>query len=768
MPLAPRSHPAACLLAHFIALATAQAQTTWDGGGGGAETTINNPANWNSPGNDILPSFTGTTAVTFGTGGSTATINAHVSFTGVTLNRAAAFTLAPDALTGGSLTLRSVNSGSTPNLIVSTAAGGVQTIDAPLHVDTTNTANRFLAIANNSASQTLDINGALARGTSATADFALRFYGVAGSTTRIDGPVSNLAGVQQIFNTNSGTTWGGDLVFGGDRASTASISIASNGTGNAPASTARLFLGESPADVQSWGNITLNNTIQLIVGGTISAGTISVGGSASASGTRILGHSTEHSSLSLTGGSFTTNVTLGGPGVNDNHFGLIKTGPATLTLGGAHTYAGSTVVQTGGLALTGQIVSPVVIQAGGTLSGEGSTSGTLTFGAGLSTLQFNPATEPGALTAASVSAPGATVIVSPSAAISPGATYTVLRLSAGVFSGAPSAVFAPGARGATLAYANADTELAYTAGSASAADLVWSGDHATNPTFWDVVATPNWTNAGAPDRFYAGDNVLFDDTATTTTVAIQGSSVPVGNLVFDHTTKNYVVSGGVLAGSGSLTKRGGGALTLAQTSVNTFSGPLALQGGTLSVSLLNQIGGASSTRAIGFDGGTLAFTGPTATTNTIPVTLGALGGTISITGSTLNSDGSTAYSTLRLGAPITGAGDLIKTGPAVLALGQNTAVTLGNTFSGAIHVNQGVLDIRNPDSLGLTSAGTFIDNANLTLFPFGQNAGVTFAAEPLTFLGSSHLRHQNDDLDSDIVNTLVGPVTLSAGATLGV
>lgn len=760
-----RTRLVASLLAHFATLHAVNAQTTWDGGG--ADTNINNPANWNSAGNDVLPSFTGTANVTFATGGSVATMNTNAAFGAVTLNRGAAFTIAAGAPVSGVLTIRSVNSSSTNNLIMSVGAGGTQTIEAPLHVDTTNTTNRFLTIANNNVSHTLDINGPLARTPASTADFALRFYGVAGSTTRIDGPVSNLSGLQQVFNNNAGTTWGGNLVFGGNRTSSATITIATTGTGNAPASTARLILGETPADVQTWGNITLNNAMQVVIGGTITAGNISIGGNANASATRIIGNSAENSTLTLSGGTITGNITVGGPGANDNNLGLAKAGSGTLTLGGVHTYAGPTVVHAGALALTGQIASRIVVNSGGTLSGEGSTTGSLAFGAGSSTLQFDPATEPAALTAASLSAAGATVVVSPVGAVSAGSTYSVLRLSGGTFSGAPSDVFAPGSRGATLSYANAGTELSYTAGAASAANLVWTGANVTNPTFWDLVATPNWTHAGAPDRFYSGDNVVFDDTAASSTVAIQGASLSAGNIVFNNTTRDYVVSGGVIAGSGSLTKMGSGSLTLAQTGTNTFSGPLSLNGGTLAISSLNQIGGGASTRAIALDGGALAFTGATATTNTIPVSLGSLGGGISVSGTVLNTDGTTAYQTLRLGAPITGSGALVKTGQSVLALGVNTVGNVGNSFTGPIQVDQGVLDIRNPDSLGDTSGGTTVNNANLAIFPFGQNAGVTFAAEPLVFTGSSYIRHQNDDIDSDVINTLTGPVTLSAGASLG-
>ena len=82
-----------------------RAQTVWDAGG--ADANVNTAANWN---NDSLPAaFAGSAApaVTFATAGSAAVVNVDAFFTGVTLNRAAAFSLTAG---GGSLVLRSVSS----------------------------------------------------------------------------------------------------------------------------------------------------------------------------------------------------------------------------------------------------------------------------------------------------------------------------------------------------------------------------------------------------------------------------------------------------------------------------------------------------------------------------------------------------------------------------------------------------------------------------------------------------------------------------------
>ena len=736
---------------------------TWDAGAA-PDTNINTAANW---GQDTLPATTATAS--FGDAGSTATVNVDTQFAGVVLNRNAAFTVAGP----NNLILSSVNSSTSTNLVLASTAGGTQTINAPLQVDTTNTANKFLSLTNNSTTQTLDINGAISLSSGSTADYAMRFQNAAGSVTRIDGALNNISGVQQGF---SGTV-AGDLVFGGNRTSTAAVTVASTSTGVAPATTARMFLGETPADTQAWGNLTLNNTIKLVVGGNVTAGTISVGGNASAANTRVVGNSATNSTLSLTGGTISNLATLGGAGSNENNLSLVMAGPNTLTIsGGTHTYTGPTTVNGGTLSVASGVALPssITVNAGSTLAGEGSTTGTLAFGAGNTSISFDPGTS-GSFTANSVNLTGAGIVyVTPTAAMTNGTPYVVLSRSTGSFSGGDLAKFALTTRGGALSITGGSSnEITLTAAASTPASLVWKGN-AANPTFWDAAITQNWTNGGSPDRFYTDDNVTFDNTASSFVVNVQGTSVMPGNMVFSNNLpNNYTVGGGTIGGTGSLTKSGTGTVTLTQAGTNTFSGALAINAGTLSISNLNQIGGGSITRAIELGGGTLQYTynATTAqTSNTVPLTLNSGTSTFEITGSVVTGDinGTVLPVTLRLGAAVTGGGDLIKSGGGILALGLNSVTPQNSTFTGTVQVTGGALDIRNPDSLGDVAAGTTISNASLEIFPFGQNAGVSFDAEPLTLSGSSYVRMKNEDTDSDIVNTWTGTVTVSAGAVVGI
>jgi hypothetical protein len=86
-------------LGFLLACPFAHAGTTWDGGG--ANTNINTADNWDF--NALPSSLTdGTQTLTFGTGGSTATINTDVSALGLVINRDAPFTIANGA---GNLTI---------------------------------------------------------------------------------------------------------------------------------------------------------------------------------------------------------------------------------------------------------------------------------------------------------------------------------------------------------------------------------------------------------------------------------------------------------------------------------------------------------------------------------------------------------------------------------------------------------------------------------------------------------------------------------------
>lgn len=116
-----------------------------------------------------------------------------------------------------------------------------------------------------------------------------------------------------------------------------------------------------------------------------------------------------------------------------------------------------------------------------------------------------------------------------------------------------------------------------------AASLVWAGDGAANA--WDAQSTSNWLDAATSQRswFYAADAVRFDDTGdNTSAINLKGTLLPKSVMV--NSTRNYTFGGsGKISGGIGLTKSGAGSLVLGNTGGNDFTGPVLVNGGTLTV-----------------------------------------------------------------------------------------------------------------------------------------------------------------------------------------
>ncbi len=154
----------------------------------------------------------------------------------------------------------------------------------------------------------------------------------------------------------------------------------------------------------------------------------------------------------------------------------------------------------------------------------------------------------------------------------------------------------------------------------TASSLWWDGGSAVT---WPVSGTDN-------DALFAGTagNVTVDpagvtanDIAFTTTGYILTGS---GNITLNGTTPTLTVGSGltatignnaatVLAGSAGLTKAGAGTLTLSGNAVNTFTGGIAVRGGTLALAFNNlatptNLVDSSNALAL-YNGGTISATG---------------------------------------------------------------------------------------------------------------------------------------------------------------
>lgn len=186
-----------------------------------------------------------------------------------------------------------------------------------------------------------------------------------------------------------------------------------------------------------------------------------------------------------------------------------------------------------------------------------------------------------------------------------------------------------------------------------ASSVVWTG---AQGDLWDFAGTLNFRSAvnGDEDLFVGGDRVLFNDSATTYRVTLQGD-LPCDTLLVDNATAYTFTGSGAITGATTLVKRGSGTLTIETD--NTYTGGNRIEGGIVRVSSL-----ANSTLAKGnlgamttspslfvlADGGTLQTTA--AVTLSSPVTLEGEGGCIlnsadftmekAFTGTTLTKKGS--------------------------------------------------------------------------------------------------------------------------------
>ncbi|MBC8011979.1 MAG: hypothetical protein H7067_17985, partial [Burkholderiales bacterium] len=384
---------ATTLLAQMAALGSLSAQTIWDGGG--ADTNINTAANWN---NDVVNLLNGTQAATFGTAGSTATMNVAGAFTSLTFNRdnAAGFTV-----NGASnLTVSASGSGATANLSVSNTAGnGVSTISAPLRVNTDAGGTRLLVIdnrENGTTGESLVISGGLAATTPANG-YGLRFGG--SGSTRITGTLANVGTTNIQQASIAGQPFSGTVTIAGNQALT-SVNVQIGSTGGSVdgqvGSTARIVMGDSVSDVQSWagtsvlqaatvqikstatlsGGVSLSNGASngssggtLDVSGNLSATALAIGGAAysgvlkvsgnatfsgaitsgATAGSKIVGGGASNGTLTLASGTVGSAVALGGAGTNENNLAVVKATTGTLTVSSANnTYSGGTTIVDGG------------------------------------------------------------------------------------------------------------------------------------------------------------------------------------------------------------------------------------------------------------------------------------------------------------------------------------------------------------------------------------------------------------------------------------
>lgn len=264
------------------------------------------------------------------------------------------------------------------------------------------------------------------------------------------------------------------------------------------------------------------------------------------------------------------------------------------------------------------------------------------------------------------------------------ATGSVLNVS-GVISGASSNIKKTG--GGTLALSGNNT---FSGGSVS-------------------VTGGTISISGSNNALGNGINVLTLDNGTlqttgSNTVLGYNTVIGAGGATVDTASgSSFTSMSGIISGTGAFTKTGADMLIL--SGVNTFTGNISVNAGTLRISNDNNLGNTAND--ITLNGGTLETVTNAVTLGTgRNITLGAGGGTFSV---------SQFSSPLTIQGVISGTGQLTITGTL-----SNVVLTGTNTFSGSPIILDGLLSISSDANLGNAAnsinfnSGTLFTTANIT------------------------------------------------------
>ncbi|MDR3456292.1 MAG: hypothetical protein P4N60_02510 [Verrucomicrobiae bacterium] len=258
--------------------------------------------------------------------------------------------------------------------------------------------------------------------------------------------------------------------------------------------------------------------------------------------------------------------------------------------------------------------------------------------------------------------------------------------------------------------------------------------NSSNPT-WDIGSSANWINLSNSQQtvFLNADSALFDDTAgVSTNVTLNGSIFP-GAVAISANTNNFQWSGsGKLSGAASLIKLGTSTLTMG--TVNDFTGPVAIGGGTIraGAGALDAVTSLTIT-----NGGTLDLNGNTIAGNKTVFVAGAGAGSNGV----IYNSGGDFYSqvfNLNLGGDVTLGGNHrwdLASGAAINGPHNVTVkmtggyaewdtVTLGNDV-GDIEIAQGALGIKGMGNSFGNPAATLIVDTEVDFWnsSFGTNSG---------------------------------------------
>lgn len=209
-----------------------------------------------------------------------------------------------------------------------------------------------------------------------------------------------------------------------------------------------------------------------------------------------------------------------------------------------------------------------------------------------------------------------------------------------------------------------------------------------------LVTTPRFAVGAGIQATFTQDGALSSN----------GVFVNNGTLQFSVLSGNNKPVGNQISGAGVLEKLDGGTLVLSGT--NTYLGATRLSGGVLQLNNSAAIG--TGTAAIVFNGGGLRY-GPGITTDLSSRFAVVGAGTVAI---------DTGANNVTFASPVSGSGDLAKSGTGTLVL------AAANTFTGELSVGAGTLKVGNGVAGSLAAASADVSSG--ALLSFARNDSITY------------------------------------------